>query len=442
MTGTDFDRTLAGWFDAEALSPAPAGGLDRVLDATSRRRPRPAWLAGLGSDWVGEAEAAGRGSGVRVVPRSSLRWLTILILLLAIAALLGGAILAGARLLQPPTSRSGRLAYALGGDIYVADGDGKNPVRIADGNPGPNNGACGSYWAEGPMWSPDGRHLAYRSDLVAPCSPNVYISDPAGHVVASFPVGTGWLVSWSPDSTRVATWFSVSSNIAIYGLDGVRQALLALPSGYGPPGDFDPAWSPDGASLLIELASPSVPSAQVWQIPIDGGAPRIVPAEDPRSHLAAFSLDRTHVAYVTGEVSPESLLVAAADGSQARTLIGGQTPGTLAHPVWSPIGDRIAFIERLNSVYDQAGNPLPGTYELRVVDIASGTVTTASAPITDNVGLIGFSPDGGRILYETIRATTVGETSAWSVHADGTDPQLLVTGPGGGDFDWQPMPAP
>jgi Tol biopolymer transport system component len=441
MTGTDFDRTLAGWFDAEALSPAPVGGLDRVLDATSRRRPRPAWLAGLGSDWVGEAEAAGRGSGVRVVPRSSLRWLTILILLLAIAALLGGAILAGARLLQPPTSQSGRLAYALGGDLFLSDWDGKNPVRIADGNPGPNAGACGSYWAEGPMWSPDGRHLAYRSDLAAPCSPNVYISDPAGHVVASFP-GTGWRVSWSPDSTRVATWVELSSNIAIYGLDGVRQALLALPFGSGVPGDLDPAWSPDGTSLLIALDGTSVPAGQMWEVPIDGRTPRPVPATDPRSHLAAYSPDGTHVAYVTGGVSPESLLVAAADGSQARTLIGGQTPGTLAHPVWSPIGDRIAFVERLNSVFDQAGNDLPGTYELRVVDVASEAVTTASARITDNVGLIGFSPDGDRILYETTRATTVGETSAWSVNSDGTDPQLLVTGTGWGDFDWQPLPAP
>ena len=47
--------------------------------------------------------------------------------------------------------------------------------------------------------------------------------------------------------------------IGIYGIDGVRQALLALPPGYEPPGDFDPIWSPDGRSLLIKLAplSPS-----------------------------------------------------------------------------------------------------------------------------------------------------------------------------------------
>ena len=43
MTGhDDFNRTLADWFDADALSPTPAGGLERVIDASRRRKPRPA----------------------------------------------------------------------------------------------------------------------------------------------------------------------------------------------------------------------------------------------------------------------------------------------------------------------------------------------------------------------------------------------------------------
>ena len=40
----DFDRTLAAWLDAEAVSPLPLGGLDQALDATRRRSPRSAWL--------------------------------------------------------------------------------------------------------------------------------------------------------------------------------------------------------------------------------------------------------------------------------------------------------------------------------------------------------------------------------------------------------------
>ena len=430
MTGhDDFDRTLAGWFESDALSPVPAGGLDRVLDATRRRRPRPAWLSGPGSHWVEDAHPAGSSSGVRSLPPFGLGWSTTIVLLLAIAALVGGAILVGARLFQPaplPAGRLGHLAYSLDGDIYVADWDGTNPVRIADGLPAVAN-SCPSFGGEGTIWSPDGLHLAYRS-----CG-TVFISDPAGHVVASFP-GTGWRVSWSPDSTRVATWVGgVSQTIAIYGLDGVRQVLLTLPTGFSPSGDVDPEWSPDGASLLIRLAPPP-PSlselTKVWELPVEGGTPRPVPADDPRSHWqATYSPDGDRVAY--SDFTAGSLVVAAVDGSQDRVLISGGGAGS--YPVWSPTGDRIAF----------DGGPLPAQ-ELGVVDVASGTVTSVANTFgtdplhgTDSLHVIRFSPAGDRILFSRWDANNV--TSLWSVRADGSDAHLLETGTNWGD--WQPLPA-
>ena len=41
----------------------------------------------------------------------------------------------------------GQLAYGIDGDIYVADADGRNPVRVADGAPS-KEGFCGGYWGE------------------------------------------------------------------------------------------------------------------------------------------------------------------------------------------------------------------------------------------------------------------------------------------------------
>ena len=62
----------------------------------------------------------------------------------------------------PSPAKLGSLAYGVDGDIYVAEWDGSNPVRIADGRPPNDCGAPGEYWGEGPIWSPDGRYLAYR----------------------------------------------------------------------------------------------------------------------------------------------------------------------------------------------------------------------------------------------------------------------------------------
>jgi Tol biopolymer transport system component len=314
------------------------------------------------------------------------------------------------------TGNLGGLAYVLDGDIYVADGDGKNPIRIADGVGGPT---CSGYWAEGPIWSPDGRYLAYRGsagdgDL---CHPIVEIRDPEGRLVASFP-GEGWLTSWSPDSTRVATFVDWGRTIGVYGLDGARQSLLNLPPGLMAPGDFDPVWAPDGASLLVPLGV---------EVPLDGRTPRQLPRDDPRSQWGVtFSLDGSWAAYLRSG----SLFVAAADGSQARILI----PARVEDAAISPAGDQVAFAYRTFGERKGLG---PAT-ELRVVDVSSGTVTRlAGMDGQDYFGVIEFSPEGDQILYS--RTNADGESSLWSVRLDGSDPHLLVVGTVWGD--WQTLSA-
>ena len=140
---------------------------------------------------------------------------------------------------------SGALAYVLDGDIYVADPDGSNAVKIANGRPEEDCAGIGEYWAEGSMWSPDGRYLAYRySDCSDPeaVGRDVVISDAEGNVLATFPA-QGWDIAWSPDSTRVAVWdrfYDPPSTIGVYGLDGARQTQLTMPSGWTPSGDRRP----------------------------------------------------------------------------------------------------------------------------------------------------------------------------------------------------------
>jgi len=430
----DFDRTLADWFEADALSAAPAGDLDRVLDATRGRRPRPAWLSGPGSHWVGEAPDAGSSSSARSLPRLRVRWSTALILLLALVALLGGAILVGALLFHPsplPTGRLGQLAYGLDGNILVADWDGGNPVRIAEGAPALDAGGneCGTFWGNGRMWSPDGRHLAYRGDSCPKGASMVYVSDPEGHVVVSFP-GTGWLVSWSPDSTRVATWVDLSKTIGIYGLDGGLQALLTVPTNCALPGDFDPVWSPGGMSLVIAGC----------EVPVDGRTPGQLPSADPRSHFdGASSRDGARIAFIAYPASA-SLVIATTAGTELRVLAGalsldnGVGPGAAyERPVLSPTGDRVAFI--WSPVRYETSNA-SSTYELRVVDVASGTVTTlARASGTFPLTPLTFSPEGDRILFSREPNNV---TSLWSVDADGSDARLLVPGSDSGDWQWQP----
>lgn len=358
----------------------------------------------------------------------------------AVGALVGLAVVAGAlagvRTIQatptpadPPTPTPtpgslGALAYGIDGDIYVADWDGANPVGIANGRP-PNGGdGCGppQYGGEGPIWSPDGRYLAYWYEdcQVAPNAwGNVVISDPEGNLVATFP-GQGWLISWSPDSTRVAVWVSWGETIGVYGLDGERQTVLTLPPGMMAPGDFDPVWLPDGESLMVPYGV---------EIPLDGSTPRKLPWADQHEGEATYSPDGSRVAYTTrtpleglvlrfGQHQGGSFVVAAADGSHAQEVFGAR----VWKPVWSPTGDRIAFT---------SGN---GT-ELRVVDVATGTVTLlAEKDGSDILLVLDFSPEGDRILFSRAEDRGIGPSSLWSVNADGSDLRRLVTGTNWGDW--------
>jgi Tol biopolymer transport system component len=317
----------------------------------------------------------------------------------------------------PPPSPAGlgSLAYGVEGDIYVAKWDGSNAVRIANGR-SPNE--CvgeggqwgGEYWGEGPIWSPDGRYLAYRQrNCDRPEDAwDVVISDREGNVVAEFPAGTGWQISWSPDSTRVAVWIDTFNSIGVFGLDGVRQALVTVPPGWMAAGDYDPVWSPDGESLLV-------PGPVV--LPIDGSTPYKLPLADrhtgSRTAVLSYSPDGSRVAYPTRK----SLVVAEADGSNPQEVLDGWVWG----PVWSPAGDRITFTSEPN--------------QLHLLDVATGTVTLlVEAKASDWLEVIDFSPEGNRILFSRIEDRQRGESSLWSVNTDGSGRRRLVAGTVWGDW--------
>jgi Tol biopolymer transport system component len=324
---------------------------------------------------------------------------------------------------RPAPAALGSLAYTLDGDVYVADPDGSNAVKIADGRPASDCHGIGEYWAEGPIWSPDGRYLAYR---YSDCSSaafgrgGVVISDSEGKVFAKFPTGGGWDIGWSPDSTRVAVWDSIGDPVAsggypigVYGLDGARQTQLTVPLGMHPGGEHDPMWLPDGEALMFPWSDVVVP--------IDGSTPYHLELADlPTGGLVTYSLDGSLVAYVT---SRPSLMVAGSDGSEPRKVFGDWA-GFLT---WSPTGDRIAFT---------ATGPGASSYstELRILDVVTGTATLlAESDESETLSVIDFSPQGDRIMFSR-SDDRGGRSSLWSINAEGSDLRRLVAGTASGDW--------
>jgi len=137
-----------------------------------------------------------------------------------------------------PAGRLGRLAYSLNGHVYLADWDGRNPIRIADGAPvGPascNTVGCGTGLVA------DGRHLAYFSGCGA-----VVIYDVATKAVARSRRGLAHLVVPTPRGLPPGRRTDDDRHRPgrrwrrrLHGAPGCAEA-----------GDYDMRWSPDGTSL-------------------------------------------------------------------------------------------------------------------------------------------------------------------------------------------------
>jgi Tol biopolymer transport system component len=181
-----------------------------------------------------------------------------------------------------------------------------------------------------------------------------------------------------------------------------------MPAEHGGSGDHDPVWMPDGTSLMV-------PNGSRIELPLDGGAPRPLPWDQ-----AAYSPDGSQVAYM----DRRSLTVARPDGSEPREVFGDW----VSDPTWSPTGDRIAFST-------SGRGPARWSSELRVLDVATDSVTllTEGEPGT-TLRVMGFLPQGDRILFSKTEDRGRGEASLWSIGVDGSDERRLVAGTMYGDW--------
>jgi len=311
-----------------------------------------------------------------------------------------------------PVGVSGALAYALDGDIYVADPDGTNAVKVAARGI-PNEGCAGTFAYSSPSWSPDGRYLAFERECSYRSNSDptaAVIADPDGTVLAEIPT-TGF--SWSPDATRLAVWGESGRTVDVYEVDGVRQVSLPVPPVAGGATSFGPVWMPDGSALLVP--GDARPSSLV--VPLDGSPAYEVPGSDG---LRIDSPDGTRVAVI----GDRSTTITDADGAPV-----SKVDMPLRGLLWSPEGNRFASVNRRG--------------ELIVVDVASGKVTVlseASAALSEGeyVNVVrGFSPQGDRILYAAlVRDGGAFYNNLYSIGVDGSDARLLVVGAMQGE--WRP----
>ena len=117
-----------------------------------------------------------------------------------------------------------------------ADGSGQHRVPQTDG---------GEY----PSWSPDGKRIAFNSNLSG--SHVMYIVDVDGsHVVDLSTVEEGWQVDWSPDGRSIlfTSHRDHPDNYTdVYAMRPDGSGIRRLTTNLG----YTPAWSPDGGHIVF-----------------------------------------------------------------------------------------------------------------------------------------------------------------------------------------------
>ncbi|RPI52603.1 MAG: hypothetical protein EHM56_08210, partial [Chloroflexi bacterium] len=200
---------------------------------------------------------------------------------------------------------AGRLVYQSLRDgnweIYVADADGANPMRVtrrdaADVQPRLNRGctrivfsnnASGNYeiatiGLDGlglqrltqheaadtqPAWSPDGTRIVFQSTRDG--QSEIYVIAANGSSLTrltSHPAYDGY-PAWSPDGARIAFSSNRSGSYAIWVMnaDGSNPVQLS-----NQPGSVYPVWSPDGLRLAYSANADGDDFLELWVMNADG----------------------------------------------------------------------------------------------------------------------------------------------------------------------------
>jgi TolB protein len=187
-------------------------------------------------------------------------------------------------------------------------------------------------------WSPDGRRLAFYSQLEDPAG-DIFIAElEAGDLVHRQNV-TPWqpdqgainpdvTPAWSPDGTWIAFTSYRSGGQTLWVMDGRGGQLRELTSADPNHGDFFPSWSPDGRWLAFQRLA--LDDSQVGILPVGGGSPTFFPFPG-RAYSPAWSPDGAWIAF-SGLVDGEyDIYLQSTTGDQVRRLV---RPGADHSPAW------------------------------------------------------------------------------------------------------------
>jgi TolB protein len=283
--------------------------------------------------------------------------------------------------------------------IWVGNADGSHPVQLTHG-----------AWDQNPVWSPDGRWIAYHAD--AP-DLDIFVVSSEGGAPRQLTSGRGneAPAGWTADGTGVVYYQQGRGDVQTFiaPLDGGPPRPIVATQG----GDQYIAISPDGSKAIFDLHRGTV--GTIWVQDLPGGTPRQLTTEGFENLAPTFTAwapDSRQVVYTSRRTGTTDLWIADVESGDLRQLTHEVRNDVGA--TWSPDGKWIAFVSDRGGQTDVWIIPSGGGEAQRV---------TNDLAVENNVS---WSRDGKSLLYRT--RTIEGGLGVTA--ADGGAPRMLVDWPG------------
>lgn len=335
--------------------------------------------------------------------------------------------------LQAPQGYTGKLAL-LGPDnaLYILKFDGSQPVVALGNATAPPSATQDGEVIEWPTWSKDGSKLAamslnIKSGQVA--TTDVIVTDGNGKNPVKVQEGDATppiFISWSPDGNllSVLDQGAGSSQLELHLLDISKSSASAKPTDrkVAEGSSIYTGWSPDSQQLLIHTSTSSNTSALALLAAKDSQAqPTALKVTPSLFRSPAFSADGSRRAFsVTNSTTGnEDIVLQDKAGNDAGKLDSG---GKNANFSWSPTGANLAF-----GIANPSSQGLYKGISLVTVDLTAPAPKTLTATqiVSEDVAAFFWSPDGKKLAYVTLNDT--GDMLFWKVYDTATRKSTTIT---------------